>query len=155
MSLSTDHYVQWYSALNRKFISICCTAALYRAALSYTTMLFCFHYYLSASGHLLPSWVPPQSNSETMSRGLCTSIPSSYEILWSKQRINPWCLLLTNCRRFSPNAQKNPQWWLLYGPWAMAVTMQGYFWRILQLYSGHECPCICECPKSAKDNPPH
>ena len=36
---------------------------------------------------------------------------------------------------------------------AMTVTMQGYFWRILQLSSIHECPGICDCPKSTENNP--
>ena len=40
----------------------------------------------------------------------------------------------------------------LYGRWFMTDTVQGYFRRILQLSSGHECPGICECPKSAQNN---
>ena len=35
----------------------------------------------------------------------------------------------------------------------MTVTAQGNFRRILQLSSVHECPGICECPKSAEYNP--
>ena len=38
-----------------------------------------------------------------------------------------------------------------YGGWAIIVTMQSYFWRILQHYPSHECPCICECPNSAEN----
>ena len=37
----------------------------------------------------------------------------------------------------------------------MTVTVQGYFQNILQPSSGHECPGICECPKSNKNNPAH
>ena len=34
----------------------------------------------------------------------------------------------------------------------MTVTMQGYFWRILQLSPRPECPGICERQKSAELN---
>ena len=36
---------------------------------------------------------------------------------------------------------------------ATTVTVHGYFQRILQLSSIHECPSTCECPKSTKNYP--
>ena len=41
----------------------------------------------------------------------------------------------------------------LYEGSVMTVTVQGYFRQILQLSSIHECPGICECPRSAENNP--
>ena len=35
----------------------------------------------------------------------------------------------------------------------MTDTVQGYFQRILQPSSDHECRGICEFPKSARNNP--